>query len=129
MLEGGADAVAMEVSSPRAGPGRVGGTRFAVGAFTNLSQDHLDFHADMESYFRAKALLFDGRAAAGVVDVDDEYGRAAGRRAPGRRDGLRPTGDDRRRPGDLRPDWSRGTSAAAGQQASGSPSTVRAAWT
>ena len=64
----------MEVSSHALAQGRVGGTRFAVGAFTNLSQDHLDFHHDMESYFRAKALLFDGRAAAGVIDIDDEYG-------------------------------------------------------
>ncbi len=74
MLEEGVQAVAMEVSSHALAQGRVAGTRFAVGAFTNLSQDHLDFHHDMESYFRAKALLFDGRAAAGVIDVDDEYG-------------------------------------------------------
>ena len=43
----------MEVSSHALAQGRVGGTRFAVGAFTNLSQDHLDFHADMEEYFAA----------------------------------------------------------------------------
>ncbi len=75
MVEQGVDAVAMEVSSHALSLGRVGGTRFAVGAFTNLSQDHLDFHPDMESYFQAKALLFDGRAASGVIVVDDEYGR------------------------------------------------------
>ncbi len=75
MVEEGVDAVAMEVSSHSLALGRVAGTRFAVGAFTNLSQDHLDFHPDMESYFQAKALLFDGRAAVGVIDIDDAYGR------------------------------------------------------
>ncbi|MDQ6656995.1 MAG: UDP-N-acetylmuramoyl-L-alanyl-D-glutamate--2,6-diaminopimelate ligase [Actinomycetota bacterium] len=75
MLERGVQAVSMEVSSHALALGRVGGTRYAVGAFTNLSQDHLDFHPDMEDYFRAKAKLFDGRAAAAVVVVDDEYGR------------------------------------------------------
>ncbi|MET3807022.1 UDP-N-acetylmuramoyl-L-alanyl-D-glutamate--2,6-diaminopimelate ligase [Nakamurella sp. UYEF19] len=75
MVEHGVDAVAMEVSSHALSLGRVAGTAFAVGAFTNLSHDHLDFHPDMESYFQAKAMLFDGRAAAGVIDVDDEYGR------------------------------------------------------
>jgi UDP-N-acetylmuramoyl-L-alanyl-D-glutamate--2,6-diaminopimelate ligase len=55
--------------------GRVDGTEFAVGAFTNLSQDHLDFHADMQDYFDAKALLFDGRAHREVVVIDDEWGR------------------------------------------------------
>jgi UDP-N-acetylmuramoyl-L-alanyl-D-glutamate--2,6-diaminopimelate ligase len=53
----------------------VDGTRFAAGAFTNLSQDHLDYHADMADYFAAKALLFDGRCAHEVVNVDDPYGR------------------------------------------------------
>ena len=75
MVEQGVDAVAMEVSSHALSLGRVAGTHFAVGAFTNLSHDHLDFHPDMESYFQAKALLFDGRADAGVIDIDDEYGR------------------------------------------------------
>jgi UDP-N-acetylmuramoyl-L-alanyl-D-glutamate--2,6-diaminopimelate ligase len=65
----------MEVSIHALAQGRVSGTAFAVGAFTNLSQDHLDFHHDMESYFAAKRLLFDGRAGAEVVVVDDEYGR------------------------------------------------------
>ena len=75
MVEQRVEAVAMEVSSHALSLGRVAGTRFAVGAFTNLSQDHLDFHPDMESYFQAKAMLFDGRSANGVVDIDDEYGR------------------------------------------------------
>ncbi len=74
MRERGVAAVAMEVSSHALALGRVSGTRFAVGAFSNLSQDHLDFHHDMESYFAAKALLFDGRAAREVINIDDEHG-------------------------------------------------------
>src|SRR5699024_12815193 len=58
--------------------GRVDGCRFAVGAFTNLSQDHLDFHRDLEDYFAAKMRLLAPdspvRAAAAVVCVDDEWG-------------------------------------------------------
>jgi UDP-N-acetylmuramoyl-L-alanyl-D-glutamate--2,6-diaminopimelate ligase len=83
MADSGVTDVAMEVSSHALALGRVAGTRFAVGAFTNLSQDHLDFHADMEDYFAAKARLFDGRAAAGVVCVDDEWGERLARRTPG----------------------------------------------
>jgi UDP-N-acetylmuramoyl-L-alanyl-D-glutamate--2,6-diaminopimelate ligase len=82
MVEQGVDAVAMEVSSHALSLGRVAGTRFEVGAFTNLSQDHLDFHPDMEAYFQAKALLFDGRARAGVIDIDDHYGRRLARMHP-----------------------------------------------
>jgi UDP-N-acetylmuramoyl-L-alanyl-D-glutamate--2,6-diaminopimelate ligase len=75
MAESGVSAVVMEVSSHALAQGRVGGVRFAAAGFTNLGRDHLDFHGDLESYFRAKALLFDGRAAVDVVDVDDEHGR------------------------------------------------------
>jgi len=75
MRERGVDRAVMEVSSHALSLHRVDGTRFAVGAFTNLSQDHLDFHDDMESYFAAKSLLFDGRAGAEVVNVDDDWGR------------------------------------------------------
>jgi UDP-N-acetylmuramoyl-L-alanyl-D-glutamate--2,6-diaminopimelate ligase len=75
MAQRGVQSVAMEVSSHALAQGRVSGTAFAVGAFTNLSQDHLDFHHDMESYFAAKRLLFDGRARTEVVVVDDDYGR------------------------------------------------------
>jgi UDP-N-acetylmuramoyl-L-alanyl-D-glutamate--2,6-diaminopimelate ligase len=74
MVERGVTHVPMEVSSHALRLGRVDGTRFAVGAFTNLSQDHLDFHADMEDYFLAKALLFDGRSTTEVVCVDGEWG-------------------------------------------------------
>jgi UDP-N-acetylmuramoyl-L-alanyl-D-glutamate--2,6-diaminopimelate ligase len=75
MAERGVTAVAMEVSSHALALGRADGTRFAAGAYTNLSQDHLDFHGDMEAYFAAKALLFDGRCEHEIVTVDDPYGR------------------------------------------------------
>ena len=84
MADAGAAAVVMEVSSHALVQGRVGGVRFAAAGFTNLGRDHLDFHRDMEDYFQAKALLFDGRAAVEVVDVDDPYGRRLAER-PGRR--------------------------------------------
>jgi UDP-N-acetylmuramoyl-L-alanyl-D-glutamate--2,6-diaminopimelate ligase len=76
MREDGADACVMEVSSHALVLGRVGGVRFDVAAFTNLSQDHLDFHGDMEGYFAAKASLFvPTRAGQAVVCVDDAWGR------------------------------------------------------
>jgi UDP-N-acetylmuramoyl-L-alanyl-D-glutamate--2,6-diaminopimelate ligase len=99
MVERGVTAAAMEVSSHSLALGRVAGTSFDVAVFTNLSQDHLDFHADLEDYFRAKASLFmppesfrgglgpppqAARAAEasprvstamGVVNIDDKYGR------------------------------------------------------
>ncbi|HTW20731.1 MAG TPA: UDP-N-acetylmuramoyl-L-alanyl-D-glutamate--2,6-diaminopimelate ligase [Mycobacteriales bacterium] len=76
MRESGVDAVAMEVSSHALALGRVDGIVFDVASFTNLSQDHLDFHGDMESYFGAKAVLFTPeRAKRGVVCIDDEWGR------------------------------------------------------
>jgi UDP-N-acetylmuramoyl-L-alanyl-D-glutamate--2,6-diaminopimelate ligase len=74
MADRGADLVACEVSSHALALGRVDATRFAVGAFTNLSQDHLDFHADMEDYFTQKAKLFD-RCDLAVICTDDEWGR------------------------------------------------------
>ncbi|MCU1601688.1 MAG: UDP-N-acetylmuramoyl-L-alanyl-D-glutamate--2,6-diaminopimelate ligase, partial [Frankiales bacterium] len=75
MLERGVTAVAMEVSSHALSFGRVDGVRFDVAAFTNLSQDHLDFHADMEDYFRAKASLFTPeRSERGVVNGEDPWG-------------------------------------------------------
>jgi UDP-N-acetylmuramoyl-L-alanyl-D-glutamate--2,6-diaminopimelate ligase len=75
MLDEGVSAVALEVSSHGLALGRVAGAHFAVALFTNLSQDHLDFHADMEDYFQAKARLFTPIFTdAAVVNVDDEYG-------------------------------------------------------
>lgn len=75
MAERGVRAVAAEVSSHALLLGRADGVIFDVGAFTNLSQDHLDLHGSMEEYFAAKARLFDGRSRRAVVVVDDEWGR------------------------------------------------------
>ncbi len=88
MLEQGVETVVMEVSSHALALGRVDGVRFEVGAFTNLSQDHLDFHADFDDYFAAKARLFDPestvRAERAIVVVDDEWGaKMAGLAGPG----------------------------------------------
>jgi UDP-N-acetylmuramoyl-L-alanyl-D-glutamate--2,6-diaminopimelate ligase len=85
MVERGVDTVVMEVSSHALTLGRVDGVRFAVGAFTNLSRDHLDFHPTMEDYFDAKARLFDAdsplRARIQVVSVDDDAGQKMAARA------------------------------------------------
>jgi UDP-N-acetylmuramoyl-L-alanyl-D-glutamate--2,6-diaminopimelate ligase len=73
----------MEVSSHALALGRVGGTSFDVVVFTNLSQDHLDFHQNMEEYFAAKAELFTARyARSGVVNIDDSRGRLLASRTP-----------------------------------------------
>jgi UDP-N-acetylmuramoyl-L-alanyl-D-glutamate--2,6-diaminopimelate ligase len=84
MAERGVDTVVMEVSSHALTLGRVDGIHFAVGGFTNLSRDHLDFHPTMEDYFEAKARLFDPasplRARRAVVCVDDDAGRAMANR-------------------------------------------------
>jgi UDP-N-acetylmuramoyl-L-alanyl-D-glutamate--2,6-diaminopimelate ligase len=69
-------AAAMEVSSHALALGRVAGTSYDVALFTNLSQDHLDFHETIDAYFEAKATLFTPRyARAGVVNLDDDHGR------------------------------------------------------
>ena len=76
MVDDGVRSVVMEVSSHALALHRVDGTGFAATTFTNLSQDHLDFHGDMESYFAAKARLFTSPfTSVGVVNIDDEYGR------------------------------------------------------
>jgi UDP-N-acetylmuramoyl-L-alanyl-D-glutamate--2,6-diaminopimelate ligase len=75
MRERGVTSCSMEVSSHALAMGRVDGTRFSVAGFTNLSQDHLDFHADLEDYFAAKASLFTKeRCDVAVVNIDDSYG-------------------------------------------------------
>ena len=75
MSDGGDSACAMEVSSHAIELGRVAGIRFACRVFTNLTQDHLDFHDSMEAYFGAKRRLFEDEGGPAVVNVDDEYGR------------------------------------------------------
>ncbi|MFE2106976.1 UDP-N-acetylmuramoyl-L-alanyl-D-glutamate--2,6-diaminopimelate ligase [Kitasatospora sp. NPDC059463] len=76
MGERGADAVTMEVSSHALVYGRTDGVAYDVALFNNLTPEHLDFHPDMEDYFQAKARLFQpGKSRAGVVNLDDAYGR------------------------------------------------------
>ncbi|KMT21402.1 UDP-N-acetylmuramoyl-L-alanyl-D-glutamate--2,6-diaminopimelate ligase [Clostridium cylindrosporum] len=76
MINFGDDSCIMEVSSHSLDLKRVYGVDFKVGIFTNLTQDHLDFHSDMGSYFNAKMKLFDNSEYA-VINIDDEYGRKA----------------------------------------------------
>jgi UDP-N-acetylmuramoyl-L-alanyl-D-glutamate--2,6-diaminopimelate ligase len=75
MLEAGDKACVMEVSSHALALHRADSIHFELALFTNLTQDHLDFHADMEDYFRAKRLLFERGSGTAVVNIDDEYGR------------------------------------------------------
>ncbi len=74
MLDMGAEYVVMEVSSHALDLHRVEGLTYDVGVFTNLTRDHLDYHKTMENYFLAKKKLFD-ISKAGVVNIDDEYGK------------------------------------------------------
>ena len=76
MVERDVEVCAMEVSSHALVLGRVDGVVFDVAVFTNLGRDHLDFHADVEEYYAAKAALFTPeRARRGLVNVDDAHGR------------------------------------------------------
>lgn len=74
MAAAGCEYVVMEVSSFALVQHRIGPARFRAALFTNLTQDHLDYHKDMEDYYQAKKMLFDACDTA-VVNVDDEYGR------------------------------------------------------
>ena len=80
-VEAGCRNVVLEVSSHALSQGRVSEIAFDVGAFTNLTQDHLDFHHGMKEYFEAKARLFEGvrdnqkKAKAAVINIDDPYGQ------------------------------------------------------
>jgi UDP-N-acetylmuramoyl-L-alanyl-D-glutamate--2,6-diaminopimelate ligase len=80
MVERGVDTVVMEVSSHALTLGRVDAVHFAVGGFTNLSRDHLDFHPTMADYLAAKARLFDPKsptcADVSVICVDDDAGKS-----------------------------------------------------
>src|SRR4051812_36640004 len=73
MLAAGNGACVMEATSMASAKGRLDGTRFAVLVFTNLTQDHLDFHGTMADYFESKRRLF-AQAARAVVNLGDEYG-------------------------------------------------------
>ncbi len=81
MNEDGVTHVVMEVSSHALALRRVEGCLFDVGVFTNLSQDHLDFHATMQDYFSAKTLLFGDEVSTrakdfvSVINTDDPYGK------------------------------------------------------
>jgi UDP-N-acetylmuramoyl-L-alanyl-D-glutamate--2,6-diaminopimelate ligase len=81
MLDAGDTACVMEATSIAGAQGRLAGTRFAVLVFTNLTQDHLDYHGTMEEYYAAKRALFD-QAERAVVNVGDEWGRRLARELP-----------------------------------------------
>jgi UDP-N-acetylmuramoyl-L-alanyl-D-glutamate--2,6-diaminopimelate ligase len=83
MVDNKLDGCAMEVSSHALDQGRCDGVKFSSATFTNLTQDHLDYHDNMEKYFLSKAALFDN-VACSVINVDDEYGRRLLSRADGR---------------------------------------------
>lgn len=82
MVEAGLDSAVMEVSSHALALDRVAGCEFDVAVYTNLTQDHLDFHTDMEEYFEAKLRLFTGLTPAGrkpgpkraIINIDDARG-------------------------------------------------------
>jgi UDP-N-acetylmuramoyl-L-alanyl-D-glutamate--2,6-diaminopimelate ligase len=82
MVDAGNRACVMEATSMASAKGRLEGTRFAVLVFTNLTQDHLDFHGTMEDYFDAKRRLF-AHAKRAVVNSGDEYGARLAAEIPG----------------------------------------------
>lgn len=95
MRDAQVDVVAMEVSSHALDLLRTWGTRFSVTAFTNLTQDHLDYHHTFEAYFDAKALLFSADyPAKRVICVDDKWGRELLRRCSAAGDNVVTTGFD-----------------------------------
>src|SRR5262252_4388121 len=81
MVEGGDAACVLEATSEASAQGRLEGTTFAVLVFTNLTQDHLNFHGTMEAYFEAKAALF-AQAERAVVNVETEWGKRLAAEVP-----------------------------------------------
>ena len=95
MRDARCDVVAMEVSSHALDLERTWGTAFAVTAFTNLTQDHLDYHKTFDAYFEAKALLFSrDYPARRVINVNDKWGRELLRRCTANGDSVITTGFD-----------------------------------
>ena len=92
MADMGITHVAMEVSSHALAFGRTDAIEFEYGVFTNLTRDHLDFHGDMEEYFRQKTKLF-GQSRRAVVNFDDEYGKRLCRTYRGALRASRTVGD------------------------------------
>jgi UDP-N-acetylmuramoyl-L-alanyl-D-glutamate--2,6-diaminopimelate ligase len=82
MLAAGDEAVVMEVSSHALALHRADAIHWSAAVFTNLTQDHLDFHADMEDYFVAKRRLFEAGPRLAVINVDDPYGARLARDFP-----------------------------------------------
>jgi UDP-N-acetylmuramoyl-L-alanyl-D-glutamate--2,6-diaminopimelate ligase len=82
MLDAGDQAVVMEVSSHALSLHRADAIHWSVAVFTNLTQDHLDFHSDMEDYFLAKRRLFEAGPEITIVNVDDPYGARLARDFP-----------------------------------------------
>jgi UDP-N-acetylmuramoyl-L-alanyl-D-glutamate--2,6-diaminopimelate ligase len=82
MLDAGDEAVVMEVSSHALSLHRADAIHWSVAVFTNLTQDHLDFHSDMEDYFLAKRRLFEAGPEIAIVNVDDPYGARLARDFP-----------------------------------------------
>lgn len=74
MVDAGTEYVVMEASSHGLDQKRIAGCQFSAGIFTNLTQDHLDYHGSMENYYLAKRSLFEQSDAA-IINIDDAYGR------------------------------------------------------
>ena len=93
MRDAGCQVVAMEVSSHALDLERVWGLNFAVTAFTNLTQDHLDYHKTFDAYFEAKALLFGpDYPAKRVISIEDQWGRQLAERCRAAGDSVMTTG-------------------------------------
>ena len=74
MAKSGCDCVVMEVSSFALAQNRIGPAMFRIAIFTNLTEDHLDYHKDMESYYEAKKKLFTDHCETAIINIDDKYG-------------------------------------------------------